>query len=102
MTLFHRTDFALLILLFMAVQGGCSVTSAEIVRIFGTPINHLVKVDNEHSRRENLWTIRGPGEGVAKSNLALSTGSPSPTSFREFSFGNTTLSIHRDEQNLFT
>ncbi|MCB1122883.1 MAG: Rrf2 family transcriptional regulator, partial [Verrucomicrobiae bacterium] len=75
MNLTRRTDFALRTLMYLGKSAlenpGKPVPSAQIAQTFDIPLNHLIKIVNDLSRRGYIRSIRGPGGGVS---LAIDPG----------------------------
>lgn len=64
MHLTRYTDYALRVLLFLAVKGEERSTIHEIAESFGVSRNHLMKVVQDLSHRGYITTIRGKNGGL--------------------------------------
>ncbi|KAA0010291.1 Rrf2 family transcriptional regulator [Billgrantia pellis] len=64
MHLTRYTDYALRVLIFLAVKGDERATIHEIAESFGVSRNHLMKVVQDLSHRGYITTIRGKHGGL--------------------------------------
>ncbi|QOR37174.1 Rrf2 family transcriptional regulator [Billgrantia diversa] len=64
MHLTRYTDYALRVLIFLAVKGEKRSTIHEIAESFGVSRNHLMKVVQDLSHRGYITTIRGKNGGL--------------------------------------
>jgi Rrf2 family nitric oxide-sensitive transcriptional repressor len=64
MRLTLHTDYALRVLIQVAINDGRLTTIAEIAHSFGISKNHLMKVVNDLGRRGYLDTVRGRNGGL--------------------------------------
>ena len=64
MHLTRYTDYALRVLLYLAVKGEERATIHEIAESFGVSRNHLMKVVQDLSHRGYITTIRGKNGGL--------------------------------------
>lgn len=64
MHLTRYTDYALRVLIFLAVKGDERSTIHEIAESFGVSRNHLMKVVQDLSHRGYITTIRGKNGGL--------------------------------------
>lgn len=65
MHLTRHTDYALRVMLYLAVQPNRRVTIAEIAERFAIPRQHLMKTVNELSRMGYVEAVRGKGGGIS-------------------------------------
>jgi Rrf2 family nitric oxide-sensitive transcriptional repressor len=63
MRLTLHTDYALRVLIHVAIADGKLVTISDIAETFGISKQHLMKVANNLSRKGYLHTLRGRGGG---------------------------------------
>ena len=71
MRLTRHTDYAVRLLMFLALRDGQLGTIREVANAYGISHNHLVKVAHELQRNGYLHTVRGKGGGL---RLALPPG----------------------------
>ncbi|MCC5881039.1 MAG: Rrf2 family transcriptional regulator [Halomonas sp.] len=69
MHLTRYTDYALRVLLYLAVKGDERSTIHEIAESFGISRNHLMKVVQDLSHRGYITTIRGKNGGLLLNRL---------------------------------
>lgn len=65
MQLTRHTDYALRVLIFLALQPpGKLIVMADIERHFAIPHNHLIKIVHRLARKGYVFTLRGKGGGL--------------------------------------
>ena len=70
MRLTLHTDYALRLLIFVAIKEGQRGTIREAAEAYGISRNHLMKVAHELQRKGYLRTIRGKGGGLVLGRTA--------------------------------
>ncbi|MCY3597088.1 MAG: Rrf2 family transcriptional regulator [Rhodospirillales bacterium] len=70
MRLTHRTDYALRVLMYLAVNGEGLATISEIAGHYGISRNHVARVVWELGRADFVETVRGRGGGLRLARAA--------------------------------